>query len=112
MSRVIKLMDSVNGIMQGGFFSVEISGTGVVCIATHGPPLVFKAGPYCKLSTDPTCTVCWSGNLITTLKTDITAKSLIGMGSGEEFQMHFSGAEDGFVMCQPYSELPKAKLGK
>ena|ERR1711862_192451 len=103
-------MESPASVIQGGIFSVEITGTGVVCVATHGKPLVLKAGPYNRLHTDPKCTVCWSGNLNPTLKTDFKAKSFIGMGSGEELQMSFSGPGNGFVIVQPMDEGSKLKL--
>jgi len=100
----IKMMKGVSSMMQGGLLSVEISGTGVVCVSTHGPPLVLKAGPNNPLRTDPHATVCWSSNLHPSLKTDLKMKSFIGMGSGEEFQMLFDGPQEGFVMLQPYEE--------
>ena len=98
------MMDGASSILQGGLLSVEITGTGVVCIATHGVPIVLKAGPFNRLKTDPGMTVCWSGTLSPSLKTDFHAKSFIGMGSGEEIQMDFHGPADGFVMVQPYNE--------
>ena len=39
------------------------------------------------------------GGVTTNLKTDVQAKSLIGMGSGESFQLGFSGR--GWVLVQP-----------
>ena len=37
--------------------------------------------------------------MTTNLKADVQAKSLIGMGSGESFQLGFSG--QGWVLVQP-----------
>jgi uncharacterized protein (AIM24 family) len=37
-------------------------------------------------------------------KTDVSLKTFLGRGSGESFQMMFNG--DGFVVVQPYEELP------
>jgi uncharacterized protein (AIM24 family) len=37
------------------------------------------------------------------LKSSVSFKSLLGRGSGEEFQMKFSG--DGWVLIQPYEEV-------
>jgi uncharacterized protein (AIM24 family) len=43
--------------------------------------------------------IAWSGGVSTSLKTDLQAKSLIGMGSGESVQLGLSG--DGWVLVQP-----------
>jgi uncharacterized protein (AIM24 family) len=48
---------------------------------------------------DAQAAVAWSSGVSTTLKTDFKAKSLIGLGSGETFQMAFSGR--GWVLVQP-----------
>ena len=54
--------------------------------------------------TDPNATVAWSGNLMPEFKTDVSLKTFLGRGSGESLQMAFQG--DGFVIVQPYEELP------
>lgn len=59
--------------------------------------------PDAPVFTDPNATVAWSGNLSPELKTNVSFKSLIGRGSGEEFQMKFSG--NGWVLIQPYEEV-------
>ena len=48
-------------------------------------------------------TVTATANLSPELKTNVSFKSLIGRGSGEEFQMKFSG--HGWVLIQPYEEV-------
>ena len=54
--------------------------------------------------TDVHATVAWSGGLVPQIKTDVAMRSLIGRTSGESLQMRFEG--DGFVIIQPYEELP------
>lgn len=54
--------------------------------------------------TDPNATVAWSANLTPELKTDISMRTLVGRSGGEAFQMAFEG--DGFVVVQPYEEVP------
>nr|WP_238380678.1 AIM24 family protein [Methanolobus vulcani] len=54
--------------------------------------------------TDPNATVAWSGNLQPDIKTDISLKTLVGRSSGESIQMAFKG--EGFVVIQPYEEIP------
>lgn len=98
----IKMMKSMAGVMGGGLFQVNLSGTGYIVITTHGTPLTLLVKPGQPVFTDPNATVAWSGNLTPSIKTDISLKTLIGRGSGESFQMKFEG--DGWVVIQPYEE--------
>lgn len=99
----IKMLKSIAGVMAGGLFQVKLSGTGHIAITTHGHPLTLLVTPESPVFTDPNATVAWSGNLTPELKTNVSLKSLIGRGSGEEFQMKFSGS--GWVLIQPYEEV-------
>jgi hypothetical protein len=99
----IKMLKSIAGVMAGGLFQVKLSGTGYIAITTHGHPLTLLVTPDAPVFTDPNATVAWSGNLTPELKTNVSLKSLIGRGSGEEFQMKFSG--NGWVLIQPYEEV-------
>jgi uncharacterized protein (AIM24 family) len=99
----ITLLKSIAGVMAGGLFQVRLSGTGHIAITTHGHPLTLLVTPDAPVFTDPNATVAWSGNLTPELKTNVSLKSLIGRGSGEEFQMKFSGS--GWVLIQPYEEV-------
>lgn len=99
----ITMLKSIAGMMAGGLFQVRLSGTGYVAITTHGDPLTLLVQPNQPVFTDPNATVAWAGNLTPELKSDISFKSLIGRGSGEEFQMKFSG--EGWVLIQPYEEV-------
>ena len=103
----IKMMKSVAGIVGGGLFQVNLSGTGHVAVCTHGDPLTLKVNPGKPVFTDPNATVAWSGSLTPTIKTDISLKTFIGRGSGESFQLQFEG--DGWVIVQPYEEAYGAK---
>jgi uncharacterized protein (AIM24 family) len=99
----ITMLKSVAGMLAGGLFQVKLSGTGHIAITTHGDPLTLLVTPDTPVFTDPNATVAWSGNLSPELKTNVSFKSLIGRGSGEEFQMKFSG--HGWVLIQPYEEV-------
>ena len=99
----ITMLKSVAGMMSGGIFQVRLTGTGHVAITTHGDPLVLMVSPENPVFTDPNATVAWSGNLSPELKANVSLKSFIGRGSGEEFQMKFSG--EGWVLIQPYEEV-------
>ncbi|RMZ59645.1 AIM24 family protein [Chryseobacterium nematophagum] len=99
----ITMLKSIAGMMSGGLFQVKLSGTGHIAITTHGDPLTLMVTPDSPVYTDPNATVAWSGNLSPELKTNISFKSIMGRGSGEEFQMKFSG--HGWVLIQPYEEV-------
>jgi uncharacterized protein (AIM24 family) len=95
----------VAGMMAGGLFSLKLTGHGMVAIMSHGEPLTLRCLTHDPIITDPNATVAWSGNLVPEVKTDISLRTLIGRGGGETFQMHFRG--DGFVVVQPYEEVPE-----
>jgi len=99
----ITMLKSVAGMMSGGIFQVRLTGKGHVAITTHGDPLVLMVSSDNPVFTDPNATVAWSGNLSPELKANMSLKSFIGRGSGEEFQMKFSG--EGWVLIQPYEEV-------
>lgn len=99
----ITMLKSIAGVMSGGLFQVKLSGTGHIAMTTHGEPLTLMVTPDAPVFTDPNATVAWSGNLSPELKTNVSFKSLMGRGSGEEFQMKFSG--HGWVLIQPYEEV-------
>lgn len=99
----IKMMRKIAGMMAGGLFNVQLSGTGMVAITTHHDPMTLIVKPGNPVCTDPNATVAWSANLTPNFKTDISLKTFFGRGSGESFQMQFEG--DGFVVVQPYEEF-------
>lgn len=98
----IKMMTNLGSIAGGGLFQVRLQGTGHIAVTTHGEPLTLIVKPGKPVFTDPNATVAWSRNLVPTIKTDISLKTLIGRGSGESIQMKFEG--DGWVIVQPYEE--------
>lgn len=100
----ITMHRKIAGMLAGGLFSVRLTGNGLIALTSHGKPLTLKVSPGKAVFTDPNATIAWSGNLTPELKTDIGFKSFIGRGGGESFQMKFEG--DGFVVVQPYEEIP------
>lgn len=102
LSRDIRMMKAMSGMLSGGFFNVRVEGTGGIVLATHGSPMVLEVTPGQPLCTDPQATVAWSGGLTPQIKTEFQFKSLLGRGSGESVQMQFAGT--GFVIVQPYEE--------
>ncbi|TCJ28073.1 AIM24 family protein [Nocardioides jejuensis] len=89
-------------MLAGGLFNTTLRGTGWVAITTDGDPVVLDAGEAPTFA-DANALVAWSIDLQTSLRSTATAGALIGRGSGEAFQVAFSGR--GFVIVQP-SEGP------
>lgn len=81
-----------------GLFNVNLTGSGMVALCSKGTPLVLDCSQQ-ETFVDPQAAVCWSSNLAPEITTDININTLIGRGSGEAFQMRFSGP--GFVVVQP-----------
>jgi uncharacterized protein (AIM24 family) len=94
----IKRAEGFSSMMSGGLYNMALQGTGWVAIMTDGPPVLLTTGETPTFA-DPQAAVTWSGNLQTTVKTDVNLKSFIGKGSGESVQMGFVG--QGWVLVQP-----------
>jgi uncharacterized protein (AIM24 family) len=95
---ITKVKGGTAGMLAGGLFNVGLSGTGLVALVSDGEPLRLDVAEAPTFA-DPSAAIAWSGGVATNLKTDVQAKSLIGMGSGESFQIGFSG--QGWVLVQP-----------
>ncbi|GIU84063.1 MAG: hypothetical protein KatS3mg008_0838 [Acidimicrobiales bacterium] len=95
---VERVGSGVAGVVAGGLFNVTLRGTGHVAITSDGPPVVFDVSKG-DVFADPQAVVCWTSGVKMDIKADVNLKALIGRGSGETFQMAFSG--QGYVMVQP-----------
>ena len=83
--------------LSGGAFNMVFTGTGRLVISAFGTPVVLgtaEAPTYADLQ----AAVAWSSTLQTRLVRSAGAGALIGRGSGEAFQLAFSG--QGFVVVQ------------
>ena len=94
-------------IAAGGLFNTTLRGTGWVAITTEGSPVVLNAQEAPTFA-DANALVAWSVQLQTSIRSTMSAGALIGRGSGEAFQVSFSGP--GFVIVQP-SEGPPVAAG-
>jgi uncharacterized protein (AIM24 family) len=94
----IKRAEGFSSMMAGGLYNMSLSGAGWVAILSDGPPVLLTTGEAPTFA-DPQAAITWSGNLQTTVKTDVNLKSFIGKGSGESVQMGFVG--QGWVLIQP-----------
>lgn len=82
-----------------GLFTTTVEGTGSVAILSHGTPLELEVGPSFPLYVDPDAFLGYSGQLTQEFIFDVNWKTFIGQGSGESFQLKFSG--QGRVFIQP-----------
>src|SRR5918912_1413074 len=89
------------GRLAGGLFNVVLEGTGKVAVTSHGEPVLLDANT--PTFADPDSAIAWSGNVRTSVRSDISFKTFMGRGSGETFQIAFEGP--GWVLIQP-SEGP------
>jgi len=94
----IERVQGASGMMGGGLYNTSLRGTGWVAVLTDGPPVLLNVASAPTFA-DAQAAVTWSEGVATSLKTDISMKSLIGKSSGETFQMGFSG--QGWVLVQP-----------
>jgi uncharacterized protein (AIM24 family) len=84
-------------MFAGGLFNTVLTGTGWVAITAHGTPVVLDAGSQPTFA-DAQSAVAWSAGLQTALQRSFKAGALIGRGSGEAYQIGFTG--QGFVVVQ------------
>jgi uncharacterized protein (AIM24 family) len=94
----IKRVEGMSGVLTGGLFNVKLKGTGTVAVLSDGPPLLLETGGEATFC-DPQAAIVWSSGVTTSVKTDMSLKSFVGMGSGESVQVAFHG--DGWVLVQP-----------
>lgn len=93
------------GSMAGGFYNVTLTGTGYVAVTTKGDPVVLDVSGA-PTFTDPNATVLWTSGVSMSVKTDTGGlKSMLRGGTGEMFQLGFSG--QGYVMVQPAENVPQ-----
>jgi uncharacterized protein (AIM24 family) len=95
---VTRVKGGAAGMLAGGLFNIHLRGTGLVALISDGEPVKLDVGEAPTFG-DPQSAIAWSSGVTTTLKTDVQAKSLIGMGSGESIQIGFQG--QGWVLVQP-----------
>ena len=94
----IRKVEGASGVLAGGLFNLELSGSGWVALLSDGPPMLLQVKDDPAFA-DPQAAITWSSGVKTSVKTDVNLKTLIGRGSGETLQMEFSG--DGWLLVQP-----------
>lgn len=83
--------------LSGGVFNMVFSGTGRLVVSAFGTPVVLNTGEAPTFA-DLQSAIAWSSSLQTRLVRTAGAAALIGRGSGEAFQLAFSG--QGFLVVQ------------
>lgn len=100
---VTRVKGGAAGVIAGGLFNIHLRGTGLVALVSDGEPVRLDVAGAPTFA-DPQAAIAWSGGVTTSLRADVQAKSLIGLGSGESFQLGFSG--QGWVLVQPSEGRP------
>ena len=94
----IKKVQGASGMLAGGLFNLELAGSGYVALLSDGPPMLLQLKDDPAFA-DPQAAITWSEGVKSAVKTDINLKTFIGKGSGETFQISFSGK--GWLLIQP-----------
>lgn len=84
------------GMVSGGLFNVVLHGTGKVAVTAHGDPVLLDTST--PTAADPQAAIAWSGGVRTSIRSNVSFKSVTGRGSGETFQLGFEGP--GWVLVQ------------
>jgi uncharacterized protein (AIM24 family) len=105
---VTRVKGGAAGMIAGGLFNIHLGGSGLVALLSDGEPVRLDVAEAPTFG-DPQAAIAWSGGVTTSLKADMQAKSLIGMGSGESLQLGFSG--QGWVLVQPSEGRPVVQSG-
>ncbi len=103
----VKRVEGV-GMLAGGLFNMVFTGRGRLCLSAYGAPVVLDAAAA-PTFVDLQSAIAWSSSLQTSLRRTATAGALIGRGSGEAFQLAFTGS--GLVVVQG-SEGPPAPAAR
>jgi uncharacterized protein (AIM24 family) len=92
------------GKVAGGLFNTHLSGSGWLALVSDGRPVLLRPSEAPTFA-DPQSAIAWSGSLETIFRSDIQARTFIGLGSGESVQIGFRG--EGWVLVQPSEGRPR-----
>jgi uncharacterized protein (AIM24 family) len=107
----IKMIKGGAGMMAGGLWTVELTGTGYLALISKGECMTLKVTPEQPTFTDPNATIAWSAELSPSIHVDAnlgSLKGLLGSRHGELFQLAFQG--NGYVVVQPSEVAPSTSL--
>lgn len=104
----IKRVEGASGMLGGGLYNMHLEGTGYVALISDGPPMMIQISGE-KTFADPNAAITWSSGVSTSVKADVSMKTLTGRGSGETIQISFSG--QGWALIQPSEGQVTAPTG-
>jgi uncharacterized protein (AIM24 family) len=93
-------------VLAGNVFNMTFEGTGRIALAAYGTPVVLDAGAAPTFA-DIQSAIAWSSGLATRLVRTAKASALIGRGSGEAFQLAFSGEGKVIIQSSEGPYVPK-----
>ncbi|KUF16053.1 MULTISPECIES: AIM24 family protein [Streptomyces] len=97
------VMGMVRGQVSGqGLFTTTLKGHGAVAVMAHGGVIELPITPQRPVHVDPQSYVAHHGDVRNKLSTALSWRDMVGRGSGEAFQLEFSG--DGVVYVQASEE--------
>ncbi len=95
----IQRIQARGAAMTGGLYNVALRGTGYVAITTKGDPVALDVASSPTFA-DAQAVVLWTSGVNMDIRVDTGGiKSMVRGGTGETFQMAFSG--NGYVLVQP-----------
>lgn len=94
----------VQGLVRGaatgaGLWTTTFDGRGELAILSEGDAIELSVSPEKPVCVDPQAYVGHRGALTSQLVTDVSWKTMLGQGSGESFQLKFSGAGAVYVQA-------------
>ena len=90
-------------LASGDLFNVGLRGTGFVAVTTHGTPVALDVASAPTFA-DAQAVVLWTAGVRMDIKVDTGGlRSLVRGGTGETFQMAFSG--QGVIIVQPHENI-------
>ncbi|MES2323076.1 MAG: AIM24 family protein [Pseudomonadota bacterium] len=94
----------VQGIVRGavsgqGLFTTTFQGNGEVAILSDGNAIGLPVTPEVPVCVDPQAYIGHTGNLSSSIVTDLNWKTFVGQASGESYQMKFSGSGTVYIQA-------------
>lgn len=94
----------VSGILRGavsgqGLFTTTLSGRGEAAILSDGNAIGLPVTPEVPLCVDPQAYLGHTGQLTSTIITDVNWKTFVGQASGESYQVKFSGTGTVYIQA-------------
>jgi uncharacterized protein (AIM24 family) len=94
----------VSGVLRGavsgqGLFTTTLSGHGEAAIVSDGNAIGLPVTPDVPLCVDPQAYLGHTGQLQSSIVTDLNWKTFVGQTSGESYQMKFSGSGTVYIQA-------------